>query len=111
MRGLSRVSARLRSLGVQKGQRGPRRRPSSGWESLTSTEAAVVELVTDGLTTREIAQRLFVSPRTVECHLSHIFRKLGLASRTALRTEARRRAGAEQAYAGRDTAMSATRPT
>jgi DNA-binding NarL/FixJ family response regulator len=44
----------------------------------------VAELVAEGLQTKEVAARLFVSPKTVEGHLSHIYGKLGLASRTEL---------------------------
>jgi len=58
------------------------RPPSSG--ALTPTELRVAELVAQGLQTKEVAARLFVSPKTVEGHLSRIYRKLGLASRTEL---------------------------
>jgi DNA-binding CsgD family transcriptional regulator len=58
------------------------RPPSSG--ALTATERRVAELVAEGLQTKEVAARLFVSPKTVEGHLSHIYGKLGLASRTEL---------------------------
>jgi DNA-binding NarL/FixJ family response regulator len=44
----------------------------------------VAELAAEGLTNREIAQSLFVSARTVEGHLTHVFRKLGVDARTAL---------------------------
>jgi DNA-binding CsgD family transcriptional regulator len=62
-----------------------------GWASLSPTEANVVELVGDGLTNREIAEQLFMSPRTVQGHLSRIFRKLDVASRRELREAYRRR--------------------
>jgi DNA-binding CsgD family transcriptional regulator/tetratricopeptide (TPR) repeat protein len=52
--------------------------------SLTRAERAVAELVAEGLTSRQIAEQLFVSPRTVDAHLSHIFRKLEIASRAKL---------------------------
>ena len=58
------------------------RPPSSG--ALTPTERRVAELVAQGLQTKEVAARLFVSPKTVEGHLSRIYAKLGLASRTEL---------------------------
>jgi DNA-binding NarL/FixJ family response regulator len=45
--------------------RGVRKRPSRGWASLTPTELDVARLLSDGLTNKEIATRLFVSPRTV----------------------------------------------
>jgi len=44
-------------------------------------------LATDALTNREIAERLFVSEKTVEAHLSRVFRKLGVRSRTELATQ------------------------
>ncbi len=70
--------------------RGKRKRPASGWASLTPTERDVVRLVTDGLGNREIATRLFVSPRTVQTHLTHVYAKLGLTSRAQLVQEAAR---------------------
>ena len=92
VRDVARVEARLRALGVRRGQRGSRRRKSAaGWDSLTRTETQVVGLVAEGLTNAEVGQRLFISPRTVECHLSHVFSKLGLTSRAVLRSEAARR--------------------
>lgn len=64
--------------------RGPRRRPSSGWDSLTPTELDVAGAVADGLTNPQIAQRLFMSRETVKSHLSHIFAKLSVRNRTEL---------------------------
>ena len=87
----ARVEARLRELGVRKGRRGSRGRPRVGWESLTSTELRVVALVARGLTNAEVARRLYVSRHTVESHLSHVFSKLGLASRVELAVQAARR--------------------
>lgn len=92
VRDLARTEAGLRSCGVRRGRRGPRRpKPTVGWESLTPTEIAVVGLVSRGLTNVEIGRQLFISPRTVECHLSHVFTKLGLGSRAALRAEMAKR--------------------
>jgi predicted ATPase/DNA-binding CsgD family transcriptional regulator len=68
-------------------RRGPRPRSHEGWEALTSTEQQVAELVALGLTNKEVAERLFVSPRTVQSHLRHIFAKLGVATRAALARE------------------------
>jgi DNA-binding NarL/FixJ family response regulator len=68
--------------------RGERKRPSSGWASLTPTELDVVRLVTEGLGNKDIAARLFVSPRTVQTHLTHVYTKLGLTSRVQLAQEA-----------------------
>jgi len=55
-----------------------------GWTALTTSELAVARLVADGLTNREVADRLFVSPHTVNSHLRHVFTKLGINSRVAL---------------------------
>ena len=57
---------------------------SSPLHVLTKAERGVAELVAEGLTSRQIAEQLFVSPRTVDAHLSHIFRKLEIASRAKL---------------------------
>jgi predicted ATPase/class 3 adenylate cyclase/DNA-binding CsgD family transcriptional regulator len=70
--------------------RGERKRPASGWASLTPTERDVVRLVSIGLANKDIASRLFVSPRTVQTHLTHVYAKLGLTSRVQLLQEAAR---------------------
>ncbi|MEB4211732.1 LuxR family transcriptional regulator [Mycobacterium sp. 94-17] len=70
--------------------RGERKRPTSGWASLTRTERDVVRLVSEGLANKDIATRLFVSPRTVQTHLTHVYTKLGLTSRVQLVQEAAR---------------------
>jgi predicted ATPase/class 3 adenylate cyclase/DNA-binding CsgD family transcriptional regulator len=72
--------------------RGERKRPTNGWASLTPTERQVVQLVSEGLANNDIAARLFVSPRTVQTHLTHVYTKLGLASRVQLAQEAARHA-------------------
>jgi len=64
--------------------RGERKRPATGWASLTPSELEVVRLVGQHLTNPEIATRLFVSRATVKTHLVHIFSKLGIDSRSAL---------------------------
>jgi DNA-binding CsgD family transcriptional regulator len=71
--------------------RGERRRPSTGWASLTPTELDVVRLVSEGLANKDIATRLFISPRTVQTHLTHVYTKLGLTSRVQLAQETARR--------------------
>jgi predicted ATPase/class 3 adenylate cyclase/DNA-binding CsgD family transcriptional regulator len=71
--------------------RGARKRPSSGWGSLTPTELDVVRLVSEGLANKDVATRLFISPRTVQTHLTHVYTKLGLTSRVQLAQEAARR--------------------
>jgi predicted ATPase/class 3 adenylate cyclase/DNA-binding CsgD family transcriptional regulator len=70
--------------------RGARKRPTSGWGALTPTERDVVRLVSEGLANKDIATRLFVSPRTVQTHLTHVYTKLGLTSRVQLVQEAAR---------------------
>ncbi len=79
-----RVRAQLRALGVHRGSRGPRRRATAGWESLTATEHAVSLLVAEGLTNGAVARRLYISPHTVNTHLRHVFGKLGVTNRVAL---------------------------
>jgi DNA-binding CsgD family transcriptional regulator len=64
--------------------RGERARPSIGWDSLTPTEQRVAALIAQGLSNREIAAELFVSPETVKTHLAHMFDKLGVRSRAAV---------------------------
>ena len=71
--------------------RGERKRPSSGWGSLTPTELDVVRLLSEGLGNKEIAARLFISHRTVQTHLTHVYTKLGFTSRVQLAHEAVRR--------------------
>jgi DNA-binding CsgD family transcriptional regulator len=80
----ARVGAALRELGVRRGTRGRRRRPTHGWESLTTTERSVSHLVAEGLTNREMAKRLHISPHTVNSHLRHAFEKLSVSNRAAL---------------------------
>jgi DNA-binding CsgD family transcriptional regulator len=72
--------------------RGQRKRPATGWASLTPTERRVVQLLSEGLANNDIATRLFVSPRTVQSHLTHVYTKLGLTSRVQLVQEAARHA-------------------
>jgi DNA-binding CsgD family transcriptional regulator len=59
-------------------------RPPFGWSSVTDTERSVIDLVAQGLTNREVGERLFVSPHTVDFHLRAIFRKLDVRSRVEL---------------------------
>jgi DNA-binding CsgD family transcriptional regulator len=79
-----RVLARLRDLGGSPGKRGTRRRAEKGWDSLTDSERRVLDLVGEGLTYREVGERLFVSRRTVETHIARVFMKLDVKSRAEL---------------------------
>jgi DNA-binding CsgD family transcriptional regulator len=71
--------------------RGERKRPSTGWESLTPTERSVVKLLAEGLTNPQIGERLFIGRGTVKTHLAHAFAKLGVTTRSKLAGEAIRR--------------------
>jgi DNA-binding CsgD family transcriptional regulator len=83
-----RVRSRLRELGVRR--RLVAAEPeTNGWAALTSSELTVAHLVAEGLTNREVAERLFVSPHTVSSHLRHVFAKLGITSRVELARLAR----------------------
>jgi DNA-binding CsgD family transcriptional regulator len=62
----------------------PRRTHATGAAALTPSERRVARLAADGLANREIAQALFLSPKTVEMHLSHAYRKLNIHSRAEL---------------------------
>ena len=62
----------------------PRRLMLSGVESLTPSERRVAEMAADNMTNKEIAQALFVTPKTVEVHLSSVYRKLEISSRAQL---------------------------
>jgi class 3 adenylate cyclase/DNA-binding CsgD family transcriptional regulator len=62
----------------------PRRLMLSGVESLTPSERRVAEMAADNMTNKDIAQALFVTPKTVEVHLSSVYRKLEISSRAQL---------------------------
>jgi len=74
-----RAEAELRATGAR-----PRRVVLTGLDSLTASERRIAELASTGLTNREIAQTLFVTARTVEGHLTSVFRKLRVQSRDEL---------------------------
>jgi DNA-binding CsgD family transcriptional regulator len=59
-------------------------------ESVTASERAVSAMVAEGLTNREVARRLHISPHTVNTHLRHVFQKLQLTTRAALAAEVAR---------------------
>jgi DNA-binding CsgD family transcriptional regulator len=75
----ARALAELQAAGAR-----PRNRPRAGSQALTASERGVAELAATGQTTRQIAGALFLSPKTVEGHLTSVFRKLGVSSRTEL---------------------------
>jgi two-component system nitrate/nitrite response regulator NarL len=60
-------------------------------EPLTTRERQIVRVMAEGLTNKEIAQRLSVAQGTVKIHLHHIYRKLGIANRTTLAVRANNR--------------------
>ena len=73
------VRAELQAVGVR-----PRTDAATGVESLTPSERRVVDLAVGGGTNRDIAQELYVTPKTVEVHLSNAYRKLGIRGRREL---------------------------
>lgn len=81
---MRRLRERLRLTGLVLGWAGTRGDYGSGWESLTRAESRVSKLVARGLTGPQIADRLGISPRTVQTHVSHALRKLGLSTRAEL---------------------------
>jgi DNA-binding CsgD family transcriptional regulator len=78
-----RVRSHLRELGVRR-RLAAAESETTGWTALTTAEVTVAQLVAEGLTNREVAERLFVSPHTVNSHLRHVFSKLGINSRVEL---------------------------
>ncbi|MEV4558399.1 AAA family ATPase [Kitasatospora sp. NPDC049285] len=72
--------------------------PAGELVSLTAREREVAELVAEGLTSAAIADKLVLSPRTIESHIARIYRKTGVSSRAALAVIVSRNTGPEQAY-------------
>jgi DNA-binding CsgD family transcriptional regulator len=91
-RDAARVRSRLRGLGVRRRVTAAEK-PATGWAAMTKSELAVAQLAADGLTNRDIAGRLFVSPHTVNTHLRQVFAKLEVNSRVALARLATERTG------------------
>ena len=83
--GANALAARARSELHAAGGR-PRTTALTGVESLTPSERRVADLAAAGRTNRDIAQELFVTPKTVERHLGGVYRKLGIATRQRLRS-------------------------
>jgi ATP/maltotriose-dependent transcriptional regulator MalT len=84
LRDESRVRRRLRGAGIFRRPTPVRRKPTFGWDSLTEAELRVVGHVAQGLTNRQVGERLFLSTHTVATHLKHAFEKVGVASRVEL---------------------------
>ena len=87
----ARLRSRLRALGIRR-RVATAEKPATGWAAMTKSELAIAQLVADGLTNREVAERLFISPHTVNTHLRQVFAKLEVNSRvdlTRLATERR----------------------
>jgi DNA-binding CsgD family transcriptional regulator len=93
---LNRVQAEFRGYGIRRGPHSKHRRAQNGWESLTDMELRVAALVEEGLSNPEIAARLVLSRRTVSAHVSHILKKLDVATRAEVARESALRARAAQ---------------
>ena len=76
-----RAQAELAATGAR-----PRSVRLTGIDALTASERRVAEMAAEGLTNRQIAQTLYVTPKTVEVHLSSVYRKLEISSRAQLPT-------------------------
>jgi DNA-binding CsgD family transcriptional regulator len=85
---LAHLRAQLRRFGIRRGPRAKHRHEQVGWGSLTPTETKIAAMVAEGLSNRQIAEQLVLSPRTVGTHVSHILAKLGVRSRIDIAREA-----------------------
>ena len=77
------LQGRVRRLLDRLGQQ-PRKVETEAMAALTASERRVARMAADGLTNRQIASELVVTVKAVEWHLSHVYRKLGISSRTLL---------------------------
>jgi DNA-binding CsgD family transcriptional regulator len=93
---LNRVQAEFRGYGIRRGPHSKHRRAQSGWESLTDAELKVAAFVEEGLSNPDIAARLMLSRRTVATHVSHILKKLEVATRTDIARESALRVHASE---------------
>ena len=84
---VSRVLAVFRRRGIRRGPHSKHRKAESGWESLTPMEEKIAAFVEEGLSNPEIAERLVLSRRTIGTHVSHILKKLSVASRADIARE------------------------
>jgi DNA-binding CsgD family transcriptional regulator len=85
---MDRARAELRAAGVRLHHWRRVARPACGWDSLTDTERRIADLVSSGLSNRQVAGQVFLSTHTVAFHLRHIFWKLGVTSRVELARQA-----------------------
>ena len=81
---MARVRSGLRGAGTRLRHWTQADRPDFGWDSLTDTERRVADLVAEGLSNCQVANRVFLSTHTVAFHLRHIYWKLGISSRVHL---------------------------
>jgi DNA-binding CsgD family transcriptional regulator/tetratricopeptide (TPR) repeat protein len=98
-----RADARLRPFGVRRRRAGTRR-PETGWDALTPTEAKVAAMVGEGMSNPDIAARLFLSRNTVQVHMSKILAKLQAHSRLEVAMVVSRRADVARPAAARSIA-------
>jgi DNA-binding CsgD family transcriptional regulator len=99
---LARVRSGLRGAGTRLRHWAQADRPAFGWDSLTDTERRIAILVAQGLSNRQVANRVFLSTHTVAFHLRHIFWKLGISSRVHLARLAAAEPGGETADSSTD---------
>jgi DNA-binding NarL/FixJ family response regulator len=86
----ARAREELRAAGAR-----PRRDAMRGRDALTASELRIAQMAASGATNRQIAQSLFVTQRTVETHLTHVYGKLDIASRRELGSALERQVGVQ----------------